>query len=161
MTGLLPPSSRVTGVRFSAAARMTWRPTAVEPVNSRWSKGSEANSCETSISPPTATTFSGEKRSASRRDSSSPVAGVNSEVLIITRFPAASAEVSGPMARFTGKLNGTMIPTQPFGWGTIRLPAGMNQIPTDRRRGFIHLATWRRANLTVCSVVAISAISVS
>ena len=86
---------------------------------------------------------------------------MNSDVLIMTRLPAASAEVSGPTARFTGKLNGTMIPTQPFGWGMIRLAAGRNQIPVDRWRGFIHLATCRRAKRTVCSVVAISAISVS
>jgi hypothetical protein len=32
MHGDLPPSSSVTGVRFSAAACMTSRPTAVEPV---------------------------------------------------------------------------------------------------------------------------------
>lgn len=35
MQGLLPPSSSVTGVRFSAAARITWRPIEVAPVNSR------------------------------------------------------------------------------------------------------------------------------
>ena len=33
--GDLPPSSRVTGVRFSAAARITWRPTWVDPVKNR------------------------------------------------------------------------------------------------------------------------------
>ncbi|MNC78417.1 hypothetical protein D3C75_1306200 [compost metagenome] len=35
MAGDLPPSSSVTGVRFCAAASMTWRPTLVAPVNSR------------------------------------------------------------------------------------------------------------------------------
>ncbi|ALJ72234.1 hypothetical protein TR70_2723 [Burkholderia pseudomallei] len=35
ITGDLPPSSSVTGVRCSAAARITCRPTFVEPVKSR------------------------------------------------------------------------------------------------------------------------------
>ena len=35
MTGDLPPSSSVTGVRFFAAACATIRPTAVEPVKNR------------------------------------------------------------------------------------------------------------------------------
>ncbi len=38
-TGLLPPSSSVTGTRFSAAARITCRPIEVAPVKTRWSKG--------------------------------------------------------------------------------------------------------------------------
>ena len=89
------------------------------------------------------------------------MAGVSSDILSIARFPAATAEVSGPTARLMGKLKGTMIPTQPLGWGMIRLPAGTNQMPVERRRGFIHLARCRRAKRTVCSVVAMSAISVS
>jgi hypothetical protein len=48
IAGDLPPSSSVTGVRFSAAACITWRPTGVEPVNNRWSKGSCENSLATS-----------------------------------------------------------------------------------------------------------------
>ena len=35
MAGDFPPSSSVTGVRFSAAARITILPTRVEPVNTR------------------------------------------------------------------------------------------------------------------------------
>jgi len=35
MAGDLPPSSSVTGTRLSLAARMTARPVAVEPVNSK------------------------------------------------------------------------------------------------------------------------------
>ena len=87
--------------------------------------------------------------------------GVSSDILSMTRFPAASADDSGPTARLMGKLNGTMIPMQPLGWGTIRLAAGTNQMPVDRLRGFIHRPTCRRANFTVWSVVAMSAISVS
>jgi hypothetical protein len=35
ITGDLPPSSSVSGTRFSAAARITIFPTRVEPVNTR------------------------------------------------------------------------------------------------------------------------------
>ncbi|MCY1545790.1 hypothetical protein D9M68_817490 [compost metagenome] len=35
MVGDLPPSSRVTGTRFSAAARITCLPMLLAPVNSR------------------------------------------------------------------------------------------------------------------------------
>ena len=38
MTGLLPPSSNVTGVRWLAAPSYTLRPISVPPVNSRRSK---------------------------------------------------------------------------------------------------------------------------
>jgi hypothetical protein len=41
----------VTGVRLSAAARITWRPTSVDPVKSRWSKGSATNARATSGPP--------------------------------------------------------------------------------------------------------------
>ncbi len=59
IAGDLPPSSSVTGVRLAAAARITWWPTAVEPVNSRWSNGSAENACATSASPFTTVTSSG------------------------------------------------------------------------------------------------------
>ena len=109
----------------------------------------------------TTESFSAGNRSSTRRASSSPTWGVSSDILSMARFPAASADVSGPTARLTGKLNGTMIPMQPLGWGMIWFAAGRNQMPVVRRRGFIHLPTLRRAKRTVCSVVAISAISVS
>ena len=43
MTGDLPPSSSVTGTRLALAAFITALPTGVEPVNTRWSKGSAKN----------------------------------------------------------------------------------------------------------------------
>ena len=61
IAGDLPPSSSVTGVRLRAAARITWRPTAVEPVNSRWSNGSAENARATSASPLTTATSSAAK----------------------------------------------------------------------------------------------------
>ncbi len=53
IAGDLPPSSSVSGVRFGAAAAITLRPTAVEPVNT-WSKGSAENAPPSSA-PPVAT----------------------------------------------------------------------------------------------------------
>src|SRR3546814_9653602 len=46
IAGDLPPSSSVSGVRLGAAAAITLRPTAVEPVNTRWSNGSAERSEE-------------------------------------------------------------------------------------------------------------------
>ena len=51
MTGDLPPSSSVTGTRFSLAARMIARPTGMLPVNSRWSKGRLEKALPTFASP--------------------------------------------------------------------------------------------------------------
>ena len=47
IAGDLPPSSSVTGHRLSAAAAITLRPVAPDPVNSRWSNGSFENSTPT------------------------------------------------------------------------------------------------------------------
>ena len=58
MTGDLPPSSRVTGVRLSEAARITSRPTPVEPLKSRWSNGWAAKARATSTPPFTTATRS-------------------------------------------------------------------------------------------------------
>ena len=41
--------------------------------------------------------------------------GVCSDGLIITQFPAAIAETSGPKARLIGKFQGEMIKTTPLG----------------------------------------------
>ncbi len=62
ITGDLPPSSSVTGTRFSAAARMTWRPTSVDPVKIRWSKGRPVNARPTETSPWHDEHFLGPKR---------------------------------------------------------------------------------------------------
>ena len=102
MQGLLPPSSRVTGVRLAAAARMMWRPTVVEPVNSRWSNGRLENAWATSTSPLITATCSSGKVSAISFSSSAPVRGVASLILIITRLPAARAVISGTTASWIG-----------------------------------------------------------
>ena len=56
IAGDLPPSSSVTGVRFAAAACITMRPTPVEPVKIRWSKGRPEKTCAMSAPPVTTAT---------------------------------------------------------------------------------------------------------
>ena len=102
IAGLLPPSSSVTGVRFSAAAIATMRPTAVEPVKKRWSNGSRVNSAPVLASPMTTVNSSGAKRCAIASASSADVAGVTSDGFSITRLPAASAPIAGASASCTG-----------------------------------------------------------
>ena len=102
IAGLLPPSSSVTGVRFSAAAFATIRPTAVEPVKNRWSNGSLANAAPVSAPPVTTVNSSGAKRCAIASASSADVAGVTSDGFSITRLPAASAPIAGASASCTG-----------------------------------------------------------
>ena len=99
MVGDLPPSSRVTGTRFSLAAFITARPTAVLPVKTRWSKGKEENA---EPSPLTIVTCSGGKTSLSIDASTAFVAGVNFDGLSMTRLPAAIAVTTGISDRLTG-----------------------------------------------------------
>ena len=102
MAGDLPPSSSVTGVRWSLAARMTWWPTAVEPVNSRWSNGSRQKRWEKSASPSNTRSSSSAKRASTRLPISAAVCGVSSDSLSMARLPATKAEVSGPAASASG-----------------------------------------------------------
>ena len=102
IAGDLPPSSSVSGVRWAAAAAITLRPTAVEPVNTRWSKGSAAKAAATSASPvATATRPSGNTCASSERRNAA-LRGVCSEGLRKTWLPAAIAVASGTRARLTG-----------------------------------------------------------
>ena len=76
MAGHLPPSSSVTGTRFSAAALATSRPIAGLPVYSRWSQRRVGNSFAR-VRPPTETaTRSSPNVAATIERSSSPQAGV-------------------------------------------------------------------------------------
>ena len=102
MQGDLPPSSSVTGVRLRAAASATCRPTAVEPVKNRWSKGSSENARATSTPPVTTANSSGANCPATSLASSCAVCGVNSLGLSSTRLPAASAVALGPKASCNG-----------------------------------------------------------
>ncbi|MNN35802.1 hypothetical protein D3C81_1496660 [compost metagenome] len=80
----MPPSSSVNGVRCCAAAAITLRPTAVEPVNTRWSNGSAENADATLASPCTTRTRSAGNTSASSDCRKAEVAGVCSEGLSST-----------------------------------------------------------------------------
>ena len=98
IAGDLPPSSSVTGVRLAAAASATSRPTAVDPVKSRWSNGSATKARATAASPVTTASSSAAKRSATARCNSAAQRGVTSDTLTIARLPAASAATAGPIA---------------------------------------------------------------
>ena len=102
MQGDLPPSSSVVGVRLAAAACATLRPTAVEPVKNRWSKGRLAKRAARSASPCTTVNSSGANACAMSSASSAEVRGVNSLGLSITRLPAASAVAAGPSESCSG-----------------------------------------------------------
>lgn len=94
-TALLPPSSSVSGTRFSAAARITWRAIEVAPVKTRWSNARLENARPTSGPPVTTAIFASSKATANISFSSAEVAGVASDGLIIARLPAASTPASG------------------------------------------------------------------
>ncbi|MNR42567.1 hypothetical protein D3C85_1610980 [compost metagenome] len=94
IVGDLPPSSRVTGTRFSAAARNTCLPMLVAPVNSRWSNGWPQNAWPTCAPPRTTATSSSAYTERINRAINSEVCGLNSDGLIITRLPAANAPAS-------------------------------------------------------------------
>ena len=68
-------------MRLAAAAAMTLRPTAVEPVNTRWSSGSAANAAPTSAPPWATATRSAGNTSWSNSRRKREVAGVASEGL--------------------------------------------------------------------------------
>ena len=102
IAGDLPPSSRVSGVRLGAAAAMTLRPTAVEPVNTRWSSGSAAKAAATSAPPVATATRSAGNTPVSSERRKAALRGVCSEGLRKTWLPAAIAVASGIRARLTG-----------------------------------------------------------
>nr|CRL70341.1 hypothetical protein CPGR_01576 [Mycolicibacterium malmesburyense] len=67
--------------------------------------------------------------------------GVISDILIITRLPAAKAAAAGSTTRFSGKFHGPMIPTTPSGDGSTSARRPNNR---PERIGFvarIHCAT--------------------
>jgi len=112
IAGFCPPNSRTTGVKFSAAARITIFPTRVDPVKKMKSNGSR-NSSATSVGPPViATTASGAKYCGTSSMSSLPVLGA-SETFRMHVFPAASAVMAGRNKESNGPLNGPMISVTP------------------------------------------------
>ena len=115
MAGDLPPNSRITGVRFSAAEAITFLPVAPEPVKIMRSKASLENSMPTPPVSSMKTSLSSGKylgeSSLSRRVSER----LFSDILTITRLPAANAIAIWDTDRNTGKFHGIMRPTTPRG----------------------------------------------
>ena len=92
--GDLPPSSSVTGTSRSAAARATARPVATEPVKPIRRTRRSSTSAAPASAPVPVTTLSrpaGSPAPVATRASSSVVVEVNSEGLITTALPTASA----------------------------------------------------------------------
>ncbi len=144
ITGLLPPNSRVSGVRCSAAAFITCLATEVAPVNTRWSNASPENAWPTSGPPVITATSSGLNTPPNIRAISSEVAGVYSDGLIMARLPAASTPASGVKVRFTGKFQGLITPTTPLGWKRTSALAPKRPRMAGvvlRFSGFIHVFT--------------------
>src|SRR5690606_26166897 len=114
-TGDLPPSSRITGTRFSAAAAMTVLPTAVEPVKISVSKGKRQKASEITPPPFTTATNSVGKASPSAFSRTTPKAADALENLIIVWLPAASAQIRGPIDNNSGQFPGAILPSPPQG----------------------------------------------
>ncbi len=117
MFGLLPPSSRVTGIRFWEAYCMMSRPVVVSPVNATLAmRLFEASGLPVSTPKPlTMLMTPGGSRSPMRSTSTMIEAGVCSAGLRTTQLPAASAGASFQTAMRMGKFHGMIWPTTPSG----------------------------------------------
>ena len=117
MFGLLPPSSRVTGIRFWLAYCMISRPVVVSPVKAILRIRLDEASGLPASTPKPLTTLStpGGSRSAISSISSMIDAGVCSAGLSTTALPAASAGASFQVAIRIGKFQGMIWPTTPSG----------------------------------------------
>ena len=113
MTGLLPPSSRVTGVRCGAAPSYTLRPMSVPPVNSTRSKPCAINSWLTAPSPSITAIASVSRYRGTNSAINADDAGATSDGLRTTVFPAAMAPTAGPRVSANGKFHAPMINTVP------------------------------------------------
>ena len=118
MAGFLPPSSSVTPVSVSAAARAICLPVAVEPVKLTLAM----RGCEVSAAPQTAplpvttlNTPSGIPASLASSATRNRVSGVVSDGLITMEQPAASAGITFHMPIISGKFHGTIPATTPTG----------------------------------------------
>ena len=117
MLGLLPPSSRVTGIRFWLAYWLISRPVVVSPVKAILRiRGLEASGLPASTPKPL-TMFSTPAGSRSPMSSirTRMDDGVCSAGLRTTALPAASAGASFQTAIRMGKFHGMIWPTTPSG----------------------------------------------
>ena len=117
MLGLLPPSSRVTGIRFWLAYCMISRPVVVSPVKAILAiRLLEASGLPASTPKPLTTLITpAGSRSAINEIRYMIEAGVCSAGLRTTAFPAASAGASFHTAIRIGKFHGMIWPTTPSG----------------------------------------------
>src|ERR1700691_1472110 len=108
MRASLPPHSASTGVRFAAAAAMTLRAVAAEPVNAILSSLDAASAAPVSPSPVTICSTgcvspnTSASTSANESTSHAPVPVVSSLGLNTTALPAASAYPIDPIGVNTG-----------------------------------------------------------
>ena len=116
--GDLPPSSNVTGLRFSAAATATLRPVAVDPVNAtlstpgcaaRWAPGAPVEEVTTLTTP------SGMPARATSSANPRVEPGACSEGLTTTVQPAARAGATFQLMSSSGEFHGVMAATTPTG----------------------------------------------
>ena len=118
MLGLLPPSSSVTGMRFSLAYCMISRPVVVSPVNAilRMRLLDASGLPASTPKPLTMLSTPGGSRSADQLDAArGSTPGVCSAGLSTTALPAASAGASFQIAIRIGKFHGMICPTTPSG----------------------------------------------
>ena len=117
MLGLLPPSSRVTGIRFCEAYCMIRRPVVVSPVNDTLLiRSLDASGLPASTPKPLTTlTTPGGNRSPISDIRYRIDAGVCSAGLSTTVLPAASAGASFQAPIRIGKFHGMICPTTPSG----------------------------------------------
>jgi hypothetical protein len=96
----LPPSSKVTGVRFFDADSNTILPVVAEPVNTLWSQGIDENSrAEVArITAKTSSSNTADTSSSIRRHRFCELAAI----LTIQRLPAAKAQIHELSARNNG-----------------------------------------------------------
>ena len=146
-TGLLPPSSRVTGTRCSAAAFITCRPTEVEPVKTRWPQGWALKAAATSGPPCTTASSLGSKASATAWATSCAVRGTISLGLSTARLPAANTLASGANKVKSGAFHVPMMPTTPLGWNFTKAvaPNWSNGATLARGWSGIQASKWSRA----------------
>src|SRR5690606_29253686 len=122
--GDLPPSSRLLCFRFFAAVAPILRPVVSEPVNDILRTNGWETRGEPTSSPKPVTTFTtpgGNPASSNKRAKSSVDAEVNSDGLMTTVHPAASAGASFHASKSNGEFHGVIIPTTPSGSWRVKV----------------------------------------
>src|SRR3954452_165198 len=116
--GDLPPSSSPTFLKFRAAVSLMILPVASDPVNAILRvRGCSTSGIPTSLPYPvtTFTTPAGNPASSTSLTNSSVDTDVNSEGLMTTVLPAASAGASFHAVSINGEFQGVMATTTPSG----------------------------------------------